>query len=600
MNRKQQTEQARASQDFHRNILENLSDGVMAVGLDGCIQDFNPAASGMFGLTRDDVLGKTLAEAFLTTEGFDEFIETILDAVVDQGEPIRKVVDVQTAEGQRSLTLTISRLTTPSEDGESKTTGVIAVFSDITEMKELRETEVRMGKELEKQHAELRTAYRKIEENRDELNTALKRVQVARVAATALILVLFLGVGVLNWGTSDSDDWPDDGVLTAGSGDGDADGPRTVVAQPREFRSSVSLSGVLEPWRQIQVTSPGESRLKRVHFRYGQHVSAGDRLIELDMEELRLKHQESRVEYENALRTMEEYEDWENSAKMSQELRSYRKAKMDLERAESELRTSAFLLEQGLIPSSQHEDQKRRYESQLLDFEAIEQSLAATRAEGRGHSRQVAELELEKTRKQLRMLEEGLRAESIVAPVTGTIMPLKPGGEGLAEGQMVARGMELLTIADSEKMVATTSVDEAKITKIEVAQPVTIRGAAFPEFKLRGTVSHVSTQASRGARGGTPRFKVMVELEPLDAEKKKHLRIGMSCQIRIVTYHNPEALMVPIDAVTLRGGKARLYIHDPGTGATEERQVKIGLTSLDSVEILSGLAEGERVVLPGN
>ena len=584
--------------DLHKNILENLTDGVIAVGLDGCIQDFNSAASRMFGLNRSDVLGKTLAEAFIAVEGFDAFTEAILDAVLKPAELVRKVIEVQSAEGPKALTLTTSRLTLAYGDGKGKTTGVIAVFSDITELKELREAELRMARELEGRHAELQKAYREIEDNRDELNWALKRVQVARIAATAFILVLFLGAGAWNWVSSDPDDWEEEAALEREAITGDI-ALRTVTVKPREFQSSISLTGTLEPWRQVQVTSPSDSRLKKIHFRYGQHVAEGERLIDLNVEELRIKLQESQVGYENAYKAVKEYEDWENSTEMSRELRSYTKAKMEMERTESELKTSRFLLEQGLIPASQHEDQERQYESQLLDFEAVKQSLEATRAKGQGHPKQVAALEFEKAKKQLRILEEGLKTDTISSPITGTILPLKSGQPGLVEGQAVQRGNVLLTIADSEKMVALTSVDETNVTTVQAGQPVTIRGDAFPDFRIQGTVGHVSPQARSEKKGGTPRFEIIVELESLDAEEKSHLRGGMSCQISIAVYHNPAALMVPIETINVRRGESRLHVFDPETGATEEREVKVGLTTLDSVEILSGISAGERVVLPG-
>ena len=552
----------------------------------------------MFGLSQSDVLGETLAEAFIAIEGFDEFIETILNDIVSQAEPSRKIISVRTANGQRSLTLTTSRLTATDGEREGKTTGVIAVFSDITEIKELREAEIRLAKELEGQHTELQKAYRKIEENRDELNWILKRVQVARVASTILVIGLFLGVGIWNWGTSNSDGWSDETVLERETGTEGIDELRTMVAESREFRSEITLIGLLEPWQFIKVSSPSDSRLEKTHFKYGQHVNQGERLIDLNIEELLLKYQESKVEYENAYKTVKEFENWENSAEMSRELRSFSKAKMDLDRAESELKTSEFLLEQGLVPASQQEDQKRRYEIQLLDFEAVKQSLAATRARGQGHSKQTAELELVKARKKLHLLEESLQTDSITAPVTGAILPLEPNEKGLAEGQFAKRGDVLLTIADSEKMVAVTLVDETKVTKIKIGQSVTILGDAFPDFRIQGAVSHVSSQANKSVKGSMPHFEVTAELEPLDAAKKNRLRGGMSCQIRIAVYRNPNALMIPIKAIDMQGGIPRLYVLDPDTRVTRVRRVEVGLTSLDSVEVLSGLSSGERVVLP--
>ena len=579
-------------QGFHKDILENLTDGVITVEFNGLIQDFNTAASRMFGLTRQEVIGKTLTEAFIAVEGFDEFSETLLEAVASRSGPERKVVNVQTGDEQRLLTITTSRLTASDDEGAQKAVGIIAVFSDITEIKELREAEIRLAGELKEQHSELQEAYREIEEKRDELTWVLKRVQVTRIAATALVIVLFLGVGVWTWSTSTSGSLPEDTAETELVEDVQA-----AVVRPREFKSVISLKGQLQPWRLIRVTSPVDGSLESISFNYGQAVTQGEPLVDLDTQELLLKLQESQIEYENAYETIKEFESWESSAEMTAELRSFSKTKMDLDNAESDLKISEFLLGKGLIPASQHEAKERRYQRQLLNYDEAKLSLERTRARGFGQPRKVAQLEFEKAQKTLKQLEEDLQLGSVTAPIAGVILPLGPNEEGLSTGQAVAKGDVLLTIADTERMTAVTLVDETKITKIQVGQPVKVLGDAFPDIALQGTVSHVSPQ-SQQATTGAPQFIVIVELEPLDETNRASLRVGMSCQVRIVVYHNPQALMVPIEAIDTRGGRFWLHTLDPNSGVAREKEVQIGLTSLDSVEVLSGVSVGDRVVLP--
>ncbi len=588
---------------LHKNILENLSDGVITLGFDGRIQDFNAAASGMFGLPPQDVVGKTLAEVFITIEGFDEFTETVLQAVSSRSKQKRKVLNVQTAEKSRLLTITTSLMTATNDEGEEKTVGVIAVFSDITEIKELRESELRMAETLEEKHAQLQDAYREIEASRDELRWTLKKVSATRIGATILIISLFLGVGLWTWSTSGSDDW--EGGRSAGMEIDSDKELRTLVVRPAEFRTEISLKGMLQPWRLVSVTSPVDSRLERVYFEYGQEVLEGDALIDLNTEELLVKLQEAQIEYETAHKAIKELEDWENSTEMASELRSFSKTKMELDKARADLKTSEFLVQKGLIPTSQHEAQEQRYQRQLIDLEAAKQSLASTRAQGEGHQKKVAQLEFEKANKNLKLAKKNLQVTSVTAPIAGAILPLEAGDERLAEGQAVSRGDVLLTIADSGKMVAVATVDEVDVTKIEVGQAVRIWGDAFSDFMIQGTVRHVSPQsqqAQQASRRGAPppRFEVVIELEELNEEKKAQLRIGMSCQIRIVVYHNPEALMVPVGAVHTGGGAYLVHVLDPATGAAVEKQVQLGMTSLDAVEVLTGLAVGDIVILPEN
>ena len=151
----------------------------------------------MLGLDRDDVVGHTLVEAFFAVEGFEAFAQTILDAVMERDRTERRVVEISGDGGRRTFSMTTSYLRSP-DTGDP--IGVIAVFSDITEMQTLREAESRMASELAEQNAELKRSYRLAEERRDQLDTVLKKVQVSRVAVTVLVIGLFLGAGIWSWG----------------------------------------------------------------------------------------------------------------------------------------------------------------------------------------------------------------------------------------------------------------------------------------------------------------------------------------------------------------------------------------------------------------
>ena len=69
---------------FYRNILENMTDGVMTLDLEGKIIMFNPAAARILGLARKEVLNRPFGEIFLMEmEGIDVFNQTILDAIYE-------------------------------------------------------------------------------------------------------------------------------------------------------------------------------------------------------------------------------------------------------------------------------------------------------------------------------------------------------------------------------------------------------------------------------------------------------------------------------------------------------------------------------------
>ncbi|MCK4823211.1 PAS domain S-box protein, partial [bacterium] len=183
---------------IYKNILENMADGVMTLDLSGKIIAFNPAAARILGLKREDVLGKIFTEISFEYEGNDDFNQAILDDIYESNISHNEIVDFNTGEKVVSLSITTSFLQS-RHSGKDEKAGVIAVFSDVTEVKKLRDEEARLTEDLKANHAELKEAYLKIEESNQDLKVALKKIHVIRIVATFFIIAIFLGTGLFIW-----------------------------------------------------------------------------------------------------------------------------------------------------------------------------------------------------------------------------------------------------------------------------------------------------------------------------------------------------------------------------------------------------------------
>ena len=582
---------------IHGSVLENLLDGVMVVERGGAVTVFNAAAGRILGLSPDEVVGKSFAEQFIAREGFEELSELILDAVAGDSEAGRQVVSLNAGGALRSLSVATSYLRS-TEDGKRVPVALIAVFSDTTELNELRETELRMAKAVEKQHAELQTAYRQIEERNQTLAATLKKVQVARIMATVLVIGVFLGAGTYVWQPLDLFGGPSDSSMVTEAEAGISDGIRTETIEPRPIRETISLSGKLAPWRTVAVTVPIESHIAAVHFQYGQTVDEGDLLVELDTTEAVRKHREAQVKRIEKLAAYDNVSNWENGPEMAEARRSFTRARMTLEDQERRLKRTAFLLEQGLIAASEHEDAERQYQSQLLDFEAARDDFEATRAGGGREALEKVVLELTTAEDELAELTESLGKSSVHAPLAGVILASARSGSAPPQaGTSMREGEALLSIGDFSRMAATAMVDEIDVVRIAVGQAVSVTGNAFRDLRLKGTVTHVSSQPDQKSRGAS-RFAVEVTLDSLEEEQRERLRAGMSSRMQIVVYKNDAALIVPLDAVERRGRTHRIRVIDPATREVKEREVEIGPTTMNSVEIVAGLAAGDEIVVP--
>jgi 2-oxoglutarate dehydrogenase E1 component len=131
---------------IYQRILENMREGVMSVDLKGTISTFNSAAQSILGFSGQRVVGRALAEVFLSLEGSDELIQTILDAVYQSAVTHHRRVWFPVRGSRRLLAVTTSFLSEQDpETGITRRVGVIAVFSDITEVEQLRDTQRAMS-----------------------------------------------------------------------------------------------------------------------------------------------------------------------------------------------------------------------------------------------------------------------------------------------------------------------------------------------------------------------------------------------------------------------------------------------------------------------
>ena len=579
--------------DIHREVLDNLEDGVLVVGLGGRIETLNPAAERILGLEAGGAAGRGFAELFILREGFDDFTQMLIDATSERTGVRRRVVAVGSGGEARSLSVATSYLRRPDAGGGSEAMAAIAVFSDITELRELRETELRLAKEAEVQHRRLQDAYREIEDRNASLASALRKVRVVQGLGMVLALGLFLSAGF--WTTRSFDLF--EGVTAKASAVPAGEGRRLTV-RPRRISDGITLRGKLSPWRVVAVRSPVDGTVAAVRFRAGQEVAAGETLLELDLARARQTYARERRRHATALERVQDLENWDNSREMVRARRSFTKTRLDMQGHRTAINKSRFLFGEGLISESEHEDAERQFRSQELDFEAAGEEFALVRAQGSGEALEDARLELEGATRALGAAEEALEHETVRAPIGGVVLARGRGGKELDAGSAVRSGQDLLSIGDFSRMAAATQVDETDVVKLRAGQEVTVTGNAFRGLKLKGEVSHVSSQADPKARG-IPKFDVTVTLDPVAPEAAARIRTGMSAKLRIVTYSNPRALLVPIDAVRSRGRKHRLRVVDPATGETREREVEIGPTTRSSVEIRAGLEAGETVLLPG-
>ncbi len=581
-----------------RNILESMSDGVMSIGPDGRILTFNKAAAAILGLNGSEVLQRSFAEFFSAQEGNDAFNQTILDAVYDSHMLHNKLV--QWRRGKEVLTLAVTTSFLPAADeGAQATAAVIVVFNDMTEVVRLQESEQRLAEELKQEHVTLQKSYLEIEKANTNLQAALRKVQLIRVAATALIIILFLSIGVFTWRQTDIS------TGTKGSSEGSkqaASATRVYRLAPQTLTDSITLKGTLKPIQIVHVTSPLSGMVTEEYFEYGQAVTKGQLLLKIDRAETEVKYREAKTAYIEAQEKVRELENWMSSNEVAKAEQNVTRSKLTLDGYNKTFQETERLFKKEIVPATEYTNARQQLTTARMDYESSLRDLQATKEKGEGQNRHIAELKLANARQKLQEIEKQLSHSDIFSPVAGTVLLPDTLSDKDKKGKTVDRGVTfsqgdiLLSIGNTEGLSMTAEVDELEVLKIKKNQEVRITVDAFGET-IMGRVVHISSQAVKPEGGRkTSNFEVVVAMDILPPGLKDRLRLGMSANMEILLLNKPDVMMLPIQAVRIEGRDHVVNVRDSATRSLKKVSVVTGMTTLDAVEITSGLKAGDEVV----
>jgi cobalt-zinc-cadmium efflux system membrane fusion protein len=174
------------------------------------------------------------------------------------------------------------------------------------------------------------------------------------------------------------------------------------------------------------------------------------------------------------------------------------------------------------------------------------------------------------------------------APVSGTVV-----SRDAVVGQSVTAGHALATIADLAEVWFLGRIFEKNLEEIHAGAPADVRLNAYPRETFQGAVDYVSKQIDPTARTFTARIRL--------ANRGDLLRLGLFGVARVGTGEEGKrapALVVPRSAVTEIGHEAVVFVRQKD-GDYDVHEVVLGEGALGKVEIVSGLDEGEQVVVDG-
>jgi HlyD family secretion protein len=209
-----------------------------------------------------------------------------------------------------------------------------------------------------------------------------------------------------------------------------------------------------------------------------------------------------------------------------------------------------------------------------------------------------AALARQQAEEQLKLLKQGAveiddrRLDYVLrAPVAGHVLEIGPReGAPVVPSSSYGSGSVVVTLADMDHMVFRGTVDETDVGRLAAGMTAAVRVGALPGVEVAGTVAELALKARE--RNNAVVFDIRIDLT---APESVRLRSGFSAVAEIEIDRRDDVLTLPERVVVFRGDEAFVDVLD-AAGSRVEKGIETGLSDGLTVEVASGLTEGDVVL----
>jgi HlyD family secretion protein len=380
-----------------------------------------------------------------------------------------------------------------------------------------------------------------------------------------------------------------------------------------DLMERVSATGEIEPKTTVQISAKVSARIIDMPYNEGNTVTCGDPnanppipaslLLKLDAKDL-----ESQLRLAEASRAAKEAEIEVEKSRIEGSKSNLTALAATLEQAQKDLERKKGLYESRDISRSDFDLVKYKvdeltgqYDSARYNLEASKKNLVVMK-----HNLDAAEASIEAAK-------ETLSYTTITSPINGVVTRVNAKvGEMVMTGTMNNPGTVIMEVSDLSKMLVVAQVDEADIGGLEVGQKAVVSVQAFPDIKFRGVVDEIALK-HRFSDNKTRYYRTEVLLDN-DPNVSK-LYTGLTADVDIETKKHTDVIKVPTQAIVARDVDGLpLEIRDKSTELDKDKKfapvvfrynggkaivtpVKTGQSDLTHTVVLSGLKEGDKIVV---
>ena len=196
-------------------------------------------------------------------------------------------------------------------------------------------------------------------------------------------------------------------------------------------------------------------------------------------------------------------------------------------------------------------------------------------------------------------LSRSIEACTIRATKSGEVVHARESSsssEGIEEGSYIRYLQPVALIPEREKLQVEMRVHESSFTLVEKELPAQIQIDAIGEQTYPGSISHISSIPVRGRRPNyhLREYKVTVDLD-IDPSVAREIAPGLTADVTVIAEQRDSCLQVPMTSVIEIGNDFHVFVREGNV--VMPRPVELGISDDERVEVMTGVSDGDEIVL---
>jgi RND family efflux transporter MFP subunit len=348
-----------------------------------------------------------------------------------------------------------------------------------------------------------------------------------------------------------------------------ANGPSITVGVTKVVKKSlgrhITLSSELVPFQEIDVYAKEAGFVKKLAVDYGSHVKAGQVMAILEIPELEAQLQEDQAEIKNASNQV---------TRAQHELGRYQAQYKALHLQYTRL-NSVFQGQPGIVAQQEVDDAQGKDLAASSQVDAGEAALEA------------AQSQLSVAKAKLSHDQSLFDYSRITAPFSGIVTERYANLGTLVQAGTNSQAAPIVKLSEDDLFRLVIPVPESYVRYIHVGDPVDVRVPSLNKT-FPGKIARFSVDVKEATR--TMHTEVDVK------NRDRVLMPGLYADADVALEHRDDIPTVPLQAVNHEGNKTTVFVVGKNS-ELEDRPITLGLQTANDAEVVSGLAEGEEVVV---